>query len=65
MSNRLFSAAGGRKAFAGFYASVLLTGMAFPLKADFQTYGFMLLGALGITVGAVAYEDTQKKRSES
>lgn len=63
MSNRVFKALGGRKSAAGFYASILLTAMAFPLNADFRGYATSLLFALGLTVGSVAWEDTTKRGS--
>lgn len=60
--NRIFEWFGGRKAAAGFYASALLTLMAKPLGADFQTYGTMLLVALGLTVTGIATEDIARSR---
>lgn len=63
MSNRVFKALGGRKSAAGFYASILLTAMAFPLRAEFQAYATSLLFALGLTVGSVAWEDMSKRGS--
>lgn len=54
--------AGGRKVGLGILGALLLTIMAFPLDADFGVYGGMILGCLGITSGAVAYEDTRRPK---
>lgn len=59
MTNRVFTALGGRKSAAGFLAALLLTGMAFPLQAEFTQYMTGILIALGLTQGTVAWEDTR------
>ena len=59
MTNRVFKALGGRKSAAGFLAALLLTGMAFPLQAEFTQYMTGILIALGLTQGTVAWEDTR------
>ena len=60
----IYGAVGGRKAAFGLLAAALLTSMAFPLDASFGEYSLSLLGALGLTQGFVAYEDTQKHKGE-
>jgi len=60
MNNNIFEWFGGRKVFAGFYASILLSLAAAFLDASFSTYAGSLLLALGITSGSVAYEDARK-----
>lgn len=52
-----WKAVGGRKQFNGWLAFVAFTAMAIPLKASYETYVLGILGALGLTVGSIAYED--------
>ena len=61
MSNPLFAKVGGRKAAFGLLAAILLTAMAFPLDATFSEYMMGILGALGLTSAAVAWEDAKTK----
>ena len=58
--NRLYRFFGGRKVALGFIAVAILTVMAFPLHAGFGEYAAAVLGALGLTVGSVAYEDARR-----
>lgn len=55
---------GGRKAFNGYVASALLTGMAFFLDASFEAYGAAILLSLGITSGLTAAEDVLRYKRE-
>lgn len=63
--NKLFEIFGGRKVFAGFYASILLSVAAGFLEPSFSTYAGAILLALGITSGSVAYEDARKPGIDS
>ena len=61
--HRVYHRVGGRKVFAQYVAALLLTVMAFALRADFWEYALAIAGVLGITVGSLAYEDVQRLRS--
>ncbi len=56
-------AVGGRKGFHGYLAYLTLSVMAFPLHASFGEYAMGMLAALGITSGAIAYEDSRAAKT--
>ena len=58
---RFYEWSGGRKIAIGYVAAVLLTAMAIFLKASYAEYAGAILLALGITSGAVAYEDSRRQ----
>lgn len=58
---KFFAWAGGRKVGLGLIGLVVLTIMAFPLRADFMDYALAVLLALGLTQGSVAYEDVKRR----
>ena len=57
---RYYEWAGGRKLGVGYLAAVLLTVMALVLDASYTEYAGGILIALGITSGAIAYEDSRR-----
>jgi hypothetical protein len=62
---RFYDWAGGRKIAIGYVAALLLTAMAFLLKATYAEYAGGLLLALGITSGTIAYEDSRRPFGEA
>jgi hypothetical protein len=57
---QVYSWVGGRKVFAQYVATALLTGMALVLRAEFWEYALAICGVLGIAVGSIAYEDGRR-----
>lgn len=58
---RFYEWAGGRKVALGLLYAAMVTVMAFPLGAEFGVYAAALAAGLGITSGAVAWEDRGRK----
>ncbi len=56
----LIRVCGGRKFFNGYVGVVMLTVMAFFLKASYEQYALYLCLLLGFTAGTVAWEDRAK-----
>ena len=62
MSVSFYKAMGGRKQFNGYLMVALITAMAFPLDADYQTYCLWVAACLLGTTAAVVIEDHHARK---